>query len=218
MLWVCCTEKDAYIGHRRQMRSELGISDDEVALINLGRLASEKNIDELLEFYKQAKEENSLLKFIIVGGGPAKEALEERARELEIDDSVVFVGMVPPTEVGKYYKLGDIFVSASTSETQGLTYIEAMANGLPLVCRYDTCLDDVLIDGENGYIYRTKEEFLSAIQKLAENPVQRVEFGSNGKNKASEYDKAIFAERVEAVYKSAIAQKAEKEKTKAGKA
>lgn len=51
--------------------------------------------------------------------------------------------MVPPDEVHTYYQLGDIFVSASTSETQGLTYVEAAANGLPLLCRRDPCLDEV---------------------------------------------------------------------------
>ncbi len=70
---------------------------------------------------------------MIVGGGPARESLEKTAREFGIEGSVRFTGMVLPEETKDYYQMADIFACASTSETQGLTYIEAMASGLPLV-------------------------------------------------------------------------------------
>ena len=62
----------------------------------------------------------------------------------------MFAGMVPPDQVGRYYQLGDLFVSASASETQGLTYMEALRAGVPLLCRRDACLDGVVIQGVNG--------------------------------------------------------------------
>ena len=64
------------------------------------------------------------------------------------------------------YQLGDIFVSASTNETQGLTYIETAANGLPLLCRRDPCLDGVLAGGRNGWVYESEEEFCDIILLL----------------------------------------------------
>lgn len=62
---------------------------------------------------------------MIVGDGPYRESLENLTRELEIEDCVVFTGMVPRDEVWKYYQAEDLFVSASVSETQGMTYAEA---------------------------------------------------------------------------------------------
>ena len=78
--------------------------------------------------------------------------------------------MVNPKEVQNYYQLGDIFVSASTSETQGLTYIEASANGLPLLCRRDPCFDEVLFEGENGYTYEDEKSFVKALNKMLLSP------------------------------------------------
>mgnify|MGYP000541502140 CR=1 FL=1 len=103
---------------------------------------------------------------LIVGGGPARGSLEQLAKELGIERSVRFAGMVNPNEVADYYKLGDIFTCASTSETQGLTYIEAMASGLPLVCRKDPCLYGVLEEGGNGYSYESIQQFVSGVQRL----------------------------------------------------
>jgi 1,2-diacylglycerol 3-alpha-glucosyltransferase len=76
-----------------------------------------------------------MLTFLIVGDGPYRSALEQMVSELGIQDSVRFAGMIPPKQIGDYYHIGDLFVSASASETQGLTYIEALASGLPTLCR-----------------------------------------------------------------------------------
>ncbi|MFK5261382.1 glycosyltransferase, partial [Lactiplantibacillus plantarum] len=64
---------------------------------------------------------------LIVGDGPAREDLEAQAAELGIADHVRFTGEIDHDDVGDYYRVGDVFVSASDSESQGLTYIEAMA-------------------------------------------------------------------------------------------
>lgn len=135
---------------RREKRGALGIPENHTVLLNLGRLGTEKNLPELIKLFSIAMSHNPKLTLLIVGDGPARKELEELAARLGVADHVIFTGMVDPSEVHKYYQLGDIFVSASTSETQGLTYIEAAANGLPLLCRRDTCLDGVLVEGKNG--------------------------------------------------------------------
>ena len=155
---------------RAAKREALGISSDKNVLVNLGRLGTEKNIGELIELFARAAEKNDSLVFLIVGDGPAREELEHKAKELGVEDKVIFTGMVDPASVQEYYQLGDLFVSASTSETQGLTYVEAAANGLPLLCRKDRCLDDVIIEGENGYEYTSAEEFLEEIANIAADP------------------------------------------------
>ena len=185
---------------RLEKRRELGIADDDFVLINLGRLGTEKNLDELLEFFAQACKVRSGVKFLIVGGGPAKEELEARARSLGIEQDVIFTGMVPPDSVQTYYQLGDVFVSASTSETQGLTYVEAAANGLPLLCRRDPCLDDVIKPGENGFEYETAEEFLEYMDAMMYYPEWRRGASNISREIAHSFDKSSFGDSMEKVY------------------
>ena len=185
-----------------EMRKELGIPEECTVLINLGRLGTEKRITELIELFSIVLKTNSDLMMLIVGDGPAKSELENLAVKLGIADHVIFTGMVDPAEVYKYYQLGDIFVSASTSETQGLTYIEAAANGLPLLCRRDPCLEDVLIEGCNGFEYETEEEFCQLLNTILQNPEWRQMASEQSTHIAKNYDKATFAEKIENVYEA----------------
>lgn len=189
---------------RREMRAELGISDEQSVLIYLGRLGTEKNLDELLFSFYKAHMVNDKLMFVIVGDGPVKTQLEKKAMNFGIASSVVFTGMIEPTEVQKYYQLGDVFVSASTSETQGLTYIEAAASGLPLVCRQDPCLKHVIIQGENGFEYTDEKEFIDALSVVCNNPEWRVKAGRKSEEIAAAFDKTSFGGAVEEVYVSIL--------------
>ena len=188
-----------------EMRKELGIPEECTVLINLGRLGAEKRITELIELFSIVLKTNSNLMMLIVGDGPAKSELENLAVKLGIADHVIFTGMVDPAEVYKYYQLGDIFVSASTSETQGLTYIEAAANGLPLLCRRDPCLEDVLLEGCNGFEYETEEEFCQLLNTILQNPEWRQMASEQSTHIAKNYDKATFAEKIENVYEAITA-------------
>lgn len=189
---------------RSKFRRELGIQDDRIVLLSLGRLGNEKNIDELLDFYAKARIQYENLMLLIVGDGPARDELESRTRELGLLGKVIFTGKVAPTEVQKYYQLGDVFVSASTSETQGLTYIEAAANGLPLLCRQDICLDDVIEQGENGYAYESEEEFLAYIDDIVHNSEWRENAARRSEEISEMFDKEVFGDSVEEIYKSVI--------------
>ena len=86
----------------------------------MGRLAEEKNIEELIDYYERLDIEK--IKFILVGGGPYLKDLKSYAKNIE--KKIYFAGMVKPLEVNNYYRMADVFVSASKSETQGLTYLK----------------------------------------------------------------------------------------------
>jgi len=189
---------------RSAKRNALGIQDEDQVLLNLGRLGGEKNLGELISFFAEARKENDALKFLIVGDGPARKELEELAEDLGVAQHVIFTGMVSPSEVQDYYQLGDVFVSASTSETQGLTYIEAAANGLPLLCRQDDCLQDVLQAGENGYEYTSADEFLQAIDSVMADPEWRQIASRRSEEIASGFDKKHFADAIEELYESVL--------------
>lgn len=185
---------------RQQKRLELGIPENHNVLLNLGRLGTEKNLEELLTYFAEALQHNPNLTFLIVGDGPDKAHLEKQALELGIDGNVIFTGMVDPKEVQKYYQLADVFVNASTSETQGLTYIEAAANGLPLLCRKDPCLNDVIKDGVNGYEYTSRSEFLERLNDILMNPEWRKAASEQSEKIAESFDKEHFVESVEDIY------------------
>jgi len=189
---------------RSARRKALGIQDSDQVMLNLGRLGGEKNLGELVTLFAEAREKNPSLKFLIVGDGPAREALERQARDLGVEKDVIFTGMVDPSQVQYYYQLGDVFVSASTSETQGLTYIEAAANGLPLLCRQDDCLDEVLEEGRNGYEYTSAEEFLHAIDAVIHDPAWRASAAQRSQEIAASFDKKNFGEAIENIYESVL--------------
>jgi len=173
-------------------------------LVYIGRLGAEKNISELLYNFAELKKSEDNITFVVVGGGPAKEDLEELAVTLGIRSDVIFVGMVPPEEVSSYYSIGDIFVCASTSETQGLTYIEAVANGLPLVCRKDPCLENVIIQGLNGYTYTTTEEFLEYIGDILHDESWSEQAATYDDQVITSFSKEQFAQSIDTLYNSVL--------------
>lgn len=191
---------------RTRLRKELGLNDHQTVMVNLGRMGEEKNLQELIKLYAQAAEQNPDLRFLLVGDGPAKEDLQKLAHKLGVADRVIFAGMVKPEQVQAYYQLGDIFVSASTSETQGLTYVEAAANGLPLLCREDLCLKDIIRPGENGYAYKSEAEFLEMIGKMSADPQWREAAGKYSEEAAARFDKKAFGDAVEQTYRQVVVE------------
>ena len=191
---------------RAQKRQALGIRPESRVLLNIGRLGHEKNLDELIRFFAPVAREQEGLVFLIVGDGPAREKLETLSRELGLQGRVIFTGMVPPTQVQQYYQLGDMFASASTSETQGLTYIEAAANGLPLLCRRDPCLEGVLLPGENGVAYTDEAGFREGLAALLADDAWRARAGKRSEEIAAGFSTQAFGRRIEKIYQEVICE------------
>ena len=189
---------------RLRRRRALGIPDDHTVLLNLGRLGTEKNLSEVVELFSQVHAHHGKLTLLIVGDGPARDDLQAQARALGLEKHVIFTGMVAPEQVHDYYQLGDVFVSASTSETQGLTYIEAAANGLPLLCRRDPCLDGVLVEGSNGFEYEAEEEFCEILDTILANPEWCRAAGAKSAQIAAGFDKKTFADKIEDIYETVV--------------
>ena len=120
---------------------------------------------------------------------------------------VRFLGMIPPQNTYKYYQLGDVFVCASTSETQGITYIEALACGIPLVCRYDKCLDGVIKADYNGYTYNDKKEYINYIFKILNNKSLHKKLKENALESSVNFSKEKFRDDVEKLYIDVVSKK-----------
>lgn len=191
---------------KARMRAELGIPEGDTVLLSLGRLAAEKNHAQLVRLLAAQPEENRPW-LVFVGDGPARPDLEALTKELKLTDRVRFVGMVKPDEVPRWYRVGDIFVSASQSETQGLTYFEGMACGLPVLCRADPCLDGVVENGFNGWQWKDEAEFASALNTIISDPALRGQLHQNALATAARYSAEHFAQQVLGAYQQAIALK-----------
>lgn len=97
-----------------------------------------------------------------------------------------------------------MFVSASNSETQGLTYLEALASGLPLLCRRDGCLKGILEDGRNGWQYQDLQEFDQRLRWFMDHPESRGKLRSEALKVSGKFSAAAFAECVEKIYRERI--------------
>jgi len=184
----------------KEIKKSLGLKEDDKILMFLGRLGKEKNIDEIIMNVKDLKEDINNIKMLVVGGGPYMDNLKKLVKDLEIEESIIFTGMVSPEEVPIYYSLANIFVTASTSETQGLTYIEALASGLPVVCRYDEAVEGLIQNGINGYMYNTKEEFKNSIKDLINKNDDLEGLRIKAKESVKRFSIDVFASEVERLY------------------
>lgn len=184
------------------MRESFGVEDDEFLCVYIGRIAQEKSIDVLIDMFSKIEDEK--FKFMIVGRGPITDDLKKQAENLGISDRVIFAGEVPHDKVAIYYQMGDVFLNASVSETQGLTFVEAMAAETPVNARFDLNLEDLLVKNEAGLVYRNEEEFVNNIMLLKNDKEFRDKIVENAFNVSQDYTAEKFGERVEAVYKKTI--------------
>lgn len=146
-----------------RLRQELGLTEADIMLLSLSRVSSEKNIQAIIKAMPLILDAKSGVKLVVVGDGPYLADLKQLAQELEVADQVVFTGMVAPELTALYYKACDFFISASTSETQGLTYIESLASGRPIIAHGNPYLDELVTDKMFGTLYYDEWDLADAV-------------------------------------------------------
>lgn len=199
-----------------QIKQNLNIKPEDKIVLYIGRLGEEKNVDFLIDNQKILSNKNKNIKLLIVGSGPDEEKYKEKTKQLNLEENIIFTGKVPYNEIQYYYNIGNIFVTASTTETQGLTVIEAMAATLPVVCIDDESFRNTVVHELNGFLFKTKEEYIEYIEKLVENKDLLKKMGKQAKISTDQYSSKYYAERVLDVYKKTIKEN-EKNKTFLGR-
>jgi len=200
---------------RAQLMEKYNLTEDNKIMVIVSRLSSEKNLSELIEFFPKVLEQIPELRMVIAGIGPDEKHLQSLTEKLGLSDKITFVGFIPPEQTYRIYKLGDVFLSASTFEMHSMTYLEAMACGLPLICRDDPCLQDVLYDGVNGYRYSTEEEFVEKAVTILRDDELRKSMAKASLEHADDFSEDAFADRMLALYKETIAAAAQELKNAA---
>ncbi|SJZ59159.1 glycosyltransferase [Selenihalanaerobacter shriftii] len=169
-------------------QSQLQATNDDILLF-VSRLSAEKNIDFLLKSLEPVLNSKEKLKLLIVGDGPEKENLIELSVELGVKNQVEFLGKKNREELIKLYKLSDIFVFSSLSETQGMVITEALAGKTPVVALNGTGVKDIIIDGKDGYLLAPddKRGFANKVTKLLNDRDLLDEMSLNALEKANQY-------------------------------
>ena len=186
------------------LKKSIGINKDDKVILFLGRVGQEKSIDILMNNMPEILNKVDNTKFVLVGDGPALDSLKILSKELNISDKVIFVGRVPLEDVPKYYSIGDVFVNASTSETQGLTYVEAMSAGLPVVAKFAPNLAEFIHNGKNGLLIKNDKDLAKNIIKILTNQTLRNTLIKGGIETSIANSSVVFGDKLIEVYNQTI--------------
>lgn len=187
-----------------QIKKDLNIRKDDFVILFVGRIGKEKSIDVLIEGQYAVIKKYPNCKLMIIGDGPDAPHYMKLVKKLKLDNNVKFVGKVPWDEIPKYYQIADIFATASRTETQGLTVIEAMASSLPVVAADDDSFKDIIVNDLNGYLFSNKKQYRKIIEKLLDDKNKVSYLSKQARISSESYSSKYFAERVLKVYENAI--------------
>lgn len=187
-----------------ELKKQLNIQKDDFVILFVGRLGKEKSVDVLIDCQSTLVKKYSNCKLLIVGDGPDMDHFKEMTKKQKIENNVIFTGKVPYDQVPLYYQIANIFATASHTETQGLTVIEALAASLPVVAIDDESFNTVLINDLNGYLFQNKRQYKKYIEQLINDKEKRTKMEIQARISAEPYSAKYFAERVLDVYQLAI--------------
>ena len=189
------------------LRASYGIAPDDPVVVTVGRVAKEKSMDVLVREWPKLAARLPRAKFVIVGDGPVRTELTTLAGSLGVSDSVIFTGAQPWDNIGRFYQLGDVFTMASTSETQGLTYVEAIASHLPVVVKSDPSVAGLIAHGETGYCFHKDEEASDLLYHVLTHPAEAKIIAENGWQAIQHLSSEHFAKNVETLYLDVLQNK-----------
>jgi len=150
--------------NKNKLKQELGFNENDKIIINVARLAPQKNQDLLIRAFAKFCMIKKNYKLINIGEGSQEKNLKLLINNLGLSDKVFLLGEKGKDEVYEYYKISDFFASTSKIEGLSISYLEAIAFGLPLVATKTAGTDEIIIEGENGYFL--PENDLDAIAKI----------------------------------------------------
>jgi glycosyltransferase involved in cell wall biosynthesis len=148
------------------LRRQWGLADEDLALLCVGRLAPEKNLDLLLRAYELVRAASPRTRLVLVGDGPSRAALRQAHPE------VIFASMLRGEALARHYASCDLFVFPSLSETFGNVTLEAMASGLPVVAYDYGAAREHMRNGEHGALVpvAAEGEFIAACLRAVAAP------------------------------------------------
>ena len=192
---------------RQRLRQQYGLEPETPVILTLSRLALEKHIDRLIAALPQIKMAVPGVKLMVCGDGPAREELEEQVANLGVQQDVIFTGEIRHAAVADYYHAADLFVSTSESESQGLTYIEALAAGLQVITTHSPYTDQLLDNPALGKPVANQRELVAAVRQYLTGAAPAIT-PAVLEPKLAAISADHFGEQIVAFYRQALAQPA----------
>lgn len=174
-------------------------------ILYTGRLDSRKGLVDLIESAKYICKKHPEIKFILTGKGANKKYLEQKIKDIELENNFYFSGFVDQLKLIEYYQYASIYVLPSYYEGLPTTLLEAMSCGLPSIATDVAGNSEVIKDGENGLLVPPKnpKKLADTINKLLDDDRLRNKIGTNARTHIVEnYDWEIIADKIEEIYKS----------------
>lgn len=175
-------------------------------IIHCGRLSYEKSIDVVLKAFAKLRSKNIEADLVMIGDGPERKPLEALAEDLGISDQTLFTGVLRGKDLVERVASGDFFVSASTTETQGLVFLEAMALGVPVIGVNAGGVPEYVQDGVNGLVVEPGNitQFAEAMERMIGDSMLREKCGQHAKQSVQKYDAKHMVGEIEKVYKNLV--------------
>jgi len=180
------------------IRDLLGIKDAHLVLY-IGRIAKEKNLDVLIKAVPKVLKNLPHCKFVVAGTGPATDYYKNMVLESNLKESIIFQGYIEDENLAYYYAASDVFVFPSKFETQGLTALEAMACGKPVVGADFLAIKEIVKNGYNGYLFDPDDPDDCA-EKIIKTINERSMMSKNARQTALKYSIDECADKLLKVY------------------
>lgn len=193
---------------RQWLRKTYQISPEHKILLHLGRLGKEKNVGFLLEAYNIIRKSHPDTKLVIVGDGPERGALKEQSVSMGLGEHVLFTGPLSRQNVVHSYAAADLFIFASTTETQGLVLGEAKAAGVPAVAVKALGASEMVNDGVDGFLTPLcLEQFTERVSVLLQNDNLRQAMAEQALVEADKISSITMAKKLIGAYEGVVHSK-----------
>ena len=192
-------------------KAELGLSADDKVVLFLGRISAEKNLDELVGHFAAYAKNHDHIYLVTVGDGPYKENLIRHVKKLGMENRILVHDGVKHSDIRRFYDIADVFASASESETQGLTFYEALYCGVPVLAKDKECLEQAITEGVNGAFFTDEASFADSLERIL--LIKRQNAGKTPATLPKCFESEQFAKDVAALYEEAWLSHAQRKKT-----